>query len=315
MMNKYNNLIIDVNEFYKSAFSVICKNNANEAQDFIINKTIQLCFQMILKVKSNYLIDDGFVYVLADNPTSKLSIRKKLDEDYKSTRIKESDGYYRGIDFELLICQYYSEQFNTCRVKRLEADDLVPEILKLCNGDTLLCSSDLDWARCMSDKVHWYNHKEIFTQQSFKSRFKYTPDERSITLMKVLMGDLSDNIPPIKGMNEQTALNIVLNFDDTYEVLSCLKKNTEKSYLVSDYVRKLLLANEDRLLKNHNLVYFCEVSKEEVSQALIKGSFNSNALSILYKSLNFPTNFDSRIEDKKISFGDIFSSFDEVQRR
>lgn len=312
---KYDNLIIDANEFYKSAFSVICKNNTNDAQDIIINKTIHLCFLMILKTKSSYLKDGGLIYVLADNPTSKVVIRKKLDEGYKSNRLRESDGYYRGIDFLLLVCEYYSEQFNTCRVKRLEADDLVPVVLQMCVGDTLLCSSDLDWARCMSDTVHWYNHKEIYTQQSFKLKFKYTPDEKSITLMKVLTGDISDNIPQIKGMNEQTALNIVLNFDDIYEVLSTIKRNTEKAYLLSDYIKKLLLLNEERLIKNHNLIYFCEVSNEEISQALLRGSFNEHALSILYKSLNFPSNFDSRIEDKKISFGDIFNNFDEVNRR
>ena len=315
MMNKYHNIIIDVNEFYKSAFAVICKNNKDDSQESIINKTIHLTFLMILKCKNQYLDTEGLVYVLADNPTSKISTRKKLDSDYKSNRIKESDGYYRGIDFLLLICQYYSEEFLTCRVKRLEADDLVPEILKSCSGQSLLCSSDLDWARCMNWNVDWYNHKDVYTQESFKAKFKYTPNEKSVTLMKVLMGDISDNIPSISGMNTQTALNIVLNFDDIYEVLSCIKRNTEKAFLLSDYTRKLVMKNEERLLKNHNLVYFCEVSEEEVGQALIKGNFNSNALSILYKSLNFPPNFDSRIEDKKVSFGDIFSNFDEVNRR
>ena len=313
---KYDNLIVDVNNLFARAFAVAKKDEGQSSQE-ILHRSVLISTKIVFSLMSRYCQNNSTVYLLADNPTSKASMRKKISGgEYKSNRPeKESDGYYRSIDFLLLIFSYYSEQFSILRIKRLEADDLVPEILKSCLGQSLLCSSDLDWARCMNWNVDWYNHKDVYTQESFKAKFKYTPNEKSVTLMKVLMGDISDNIPSISGMNTQTALNIVLNFDDIYEVLSCIKRNTEKAFLLSDYTRKLVMKNEERLLKNHNLVYFCEVSEEEVSQALIKGNFNSNALSILYKSLNFPPNFDSRIEDKKVSFGDIFSNFDEVNRK
>jgi len=312
---KYNNLVIDTNQYYKAAFSIIVKQNPTDAQDMIINKTIHLTLLMILKVKNSYLSDDGKIYVLADNPTSKNNMRKLISNgEYKCFRQKESDGYYRGIDYLLLICNYYSDQFFTARVKRLEADDLVPEILKSCFGKTLLCSSDLDWARCMSSNVDWYNHTALYTQESFKKKFKYIPNEKTVTLMKVLMGDNSDNIPSVKEITEQIALNLIYNFDDIFEILDCIKKNTEKAKLMSEYTKKVLLKNEKRLLTNQNLVYFCEVSNTEIEQAVMKGNFDSKNLSILYKALNFPENFDSRIEDIKISFGDIFK-FDEVQRK
>lgn len=311
----YNNLIIDTNEFYKRAFSIASKKNNDQPADVVINLTIHLTFCMILKCKREYLADDGKVWILSDNPTSKIQVRKTIDQDYKNNRIRESDGYYRGIDYLLLLAGNYSEQFNTIRIKRLEADDLVPEVLKLCQGKSLLCSADLDWTRCMTENVDWFNHDKVYTQELFKHRFKFTPNEDTVTLYKVLLGDMVDNIPSINGINEQTALNIVKNFDDIFEVIACIKKNTEKSYLLSDYTKQTLLKNEQRLIKNHNLVYFCEVSSIEVSQALLTGKFNSRALSILYKALNFPDNFDTRIEDPKTSFGDIFSHFDEVKRK
>lgn len=313
-MKKYSNLIIDTNQCFKAAFSIIAKQNL-EAQDIIVNKTIHLSFLMILKLKSKYLNDNGKIYLLADNPSYTANVRKKLDPDYKFNRLKESDGYYRGIDYLLLLAQYYSDTFLTIRVKRLEADDLVPKVLDMCNGNSLLCSTDLDWARSMDLNVDWYSNDQVYDQESFKKKWKFFPNERSITLYKVFMGDESDSIPSISGINEQTTLNIINNFDTVYDLLSCIKKNTEKAYLLSDYTKKTILKNEDRVIKNYNLVYFCEVSNEEVSKALMQGSFNEKALSILYKSLNFPSNFDSRIEDRKISFGDIFSKFDEVNRR
>jgi 5'-3' exonuclease len=308
----YNNIIIDANEFYKRAFAISCKTNVQ--QEICINNTIQLTFSMILKVKNNYLSENGNIYVLADNPTSKKIIRKKLDPDYKVNRLRESDGYYRGIDFLLLICNYYSEQFHTCRVQKLEADDLVPLIIERVKGNTLLCSSDLDWARCISDTVDWYNHVDIITKESFLKKYKFIPNEKTVTLMKSLTGDKSDNIPEIKGISEQIALNIVHNFDDVYELISCIKRNVEKSYLLSDYTKKIILKNEERLIKNHNLVYFCFVSQEEIQQALIDGSFNNKALSILYKSLNFPQSFDKRITNNNVEFLDIFS-FEKIERK
>lgn len=311
----YRNLIIDTNEFYKRAFEVTCRLNPTLTSNIIINKTIYLTTQMILNCKKKFLQENGLVWVLADNPTSKLTIRKALDENYKNNRLRESDGYYRGIDYLLILLQNYSTQFNTIRIQKLEADDLVPEILSMCLENSLLCSADMDWARCMSPSVDWYNHDVVYTQETFKKKYKFFPNERTVTLYKSLLGDKVDNIPSITGINEQTTLNIIDNFQDVYELLASIKKNTEKAFTLSNYTKQVLLKNESRLITNHNLVYFCQVSSTEINQALIKGSFNQKALAILYKSLDFPSNFDSRIEDSKVSFGDIFSNFDEVGRK
>jgi hypothetical protein len=62
-MKKYSHLIIDTNEFYKSAFSIICTKNKDLSHQDIINKTIQLAFTMILKLKSQYLYDAGDLYI------------------------------------------------------------------------------------------------------------------------------------------------------------------------------------------------------------------------------------------------------------
>ena len=311
---QFNSLIIDTNEFYKRAFYVMCKQNQKESSNIIINKTVQLTFSMILKLKKEYLLEDGTIYVLADNPVSKATIRKNLDSTYKLNRDRESDGYYRGIDYLLMLGNYYSTQFKTIRITHLEADDLVPEILNLCTGSTLLCSSDLDWSRCMSENVFWYNHDTVHTQDTFQKKYKFRPTEKTVTLYKTLLGDKSDNIPCINNFTEQMALNLVYNFDDIFEVLDCIKKNNSKAYLMSDYTKRLILTNEKRLITNHNLVYFSECSSFEIKQALIDGSFNSRALSILYKSLDFPPNFDSRVEDHTMSFGDIFN-FEEINRK
>lgn len=311
----YDTLIIDTNNLYARAYGVV-----NKKKIFVTSKiceTIQLAFKMILNLKKNYLNDSGTIYLLADNPTSKTSVRKKIYSDYKGLRLKESDGYYRGIDYLLLVAQNYADYFSTIRIKRLEADDIVPEIIEINqNKNILLCSSDLDWARSMSENCDWYNFVDLLNQEDFLKKFGYKPTANSVTLMKVLMGDISDSIPPVLEKCESiAALHIVLNFEDIFDVFSSIKNKDSRSYLMSPYIQKFLVKHKEQLIINHNLVYFCELNREEVEQSLIKGTFNETSLSILYNALEFPSSFDKRVKYNKKSILDIFSSFEEVKRK
>lgn len=307
-------LIIDTNNLYARAYYV-AKKDLIKSQE-VINATVLLTLKMILNLKKEYLSDSGIVYVLADNPTSKLSLRKKLDDQYKANRIKEDDGYYRGIDYVLLLCSYYSEQFITSRIKRMEADDLVPAIIKTLPSFSkiLLVSADMDWSAHMTPEIDWLDRNTLYTQESFKKRYKFTPNINTVTLFKSLMGCTSDNIPAIKDVTEQMALNIITHFKDVFDLLDNIQKNTEDSYKLSDFTKKVILSNKTRLITNHNLVFFNEICDSEIKQSMTKSAFNPKALQILYKALNFPVNFDNRIESESISFGDIFS-FDEVNRK
>lgn len=313
-MKKYDNLIIDCNNLWARAFYV-CKQQTQKMPD-VINTTIQHSIKMLMKLRKDFLVDDGKIWVLADNPTSRLVMRKELSGgEYKADRMKESDGYYRGIDYLLIVLNNYSEQFRTARIKHLEADDLVPSMLEHCNGVSLLVSTDMDWARSISPFVDWYDSKIVYDQETFRKHWKFTPTVDSITLYKSLLGDPSDNIQGVQNMTSQVALNIISNYKDVFSLLASVKKNDEKSYCLSEHTKKLIINNEKRLVINHNVIYFCEVDKSEIKACIINGTFNPKALAILYKSLDFPLDFDSRIENPKQSFGDIFSNFAEVDRK
>lgn len=309
----YKNLIIDVNNLWARAFH-ICKKETQRFPD-LINKTIHFSMKMIFTLQKKYC-DEGIVWFLADNPTSKLTMRKELsDGKYKSNRLKETDGYYRGIDYLIIVLNNYSEKFKSVRLKHLEADDLVPTILESTIGNSLLVSTDMDWARSIDRNTDWFNTKQIFNLENFESHWKFKPTVDSITLWKSLIGDTADNIDGIKGITETIALNIINNFSNVYDLLDCVKKKTEKSKLLSEFTKTTILKNERLLLVNHNCIYFCDVDKKEIESCIMHGSFNEKALSILYKSLDFPKGFDVRIQDEQISFGDIFSSFAQTDRK
>lgn len=307
---QYDNIIIDTNDYYHRSFAI--KKDEFESSKDLINATIVLTVQQILNIKEKYLKENGIVWVLADNPTSKKVIRKQLDPSYKANRIKESDPFYRGIDFTLLLFSKYSDQFRISRIKTYEADDLTKPLLESFskNETTLLCSADLDWSRSMSSNVHWLSRKKLYTQESFKDEYKFIPNEQTVTLYKSLLGDDSDNIPAIKGINEQTALNIVHNYKDVFDLLSSLNRDN----ILSSFAKNTIKENKDRLILNHQLIYFSSISQEEIQQATIKGCFDQKALSILYNTLGFNRGFDSRIKYEETNFNKVFD-FDQIKRK
>ena len=65
----------------------------------------------------------------------------------------------------------YSDKFKSVRLKHLEADDLVPTILESTIGNSLLVSTDMDWARSIDKNVDWFNTKQIFTISNLNDKF------------------------------------------------------------------------------------------------------------------------------------------------
>lgn len=311
---KYNNILIDLCDYYHRSFAIKQKEISDGRT--LLNETVILTIKQVLNLKKNYLEDNGTLWVLVDNPTSKIRNRRQLDPSYKSNRIKESDPFYRGLDYTFIILSKYDSNINCVRIKALEADDLVKPIIDefIPNQKNLLASADMDWARCMSENTHWLSRNGIHTQETFKETYKFTPNENTVTLYKSIQGDNSDNIPAIKGINEQTTLNIIENYFNVYDIFESIKRKDKKSELLSDYTKKHLLENKDRLILNHQLIYFNYVSKQEISSAIIKGQFNETALKIFYEQINFPPSFDKRIKIKKPTIDDVFS-FDDIKRK
>lgn len=172
----------------------------------------------------------------------------------------------------------------------------------------------MDWARGMNENIHWLSKSGLYDQESFKEKYKFYPNDKTVTLYKVFQGDSSDSIPPIEGINEQTTLNILNNFADVFDLLDTIKNNKEAKNLLSDYTIDIILRNQERIITNHQLIYFNFVSDEEMKLCTIKGCFNENALRILYESLDFPKTFDKRIEYKSVGSMDLLQ-FDDVKRK
>lgn len=173
--------------------------------------------ETIREITTTYLAENGEVYLLFDNPTSRLDLqksfyfasRKHVYPKYKEQRARESKEFYNTLD---LIRYYYLTNLPSyicIQVQNLEADDLVkPVLTTYCTPEMkiLLITNDYDWTRYISPAVDWMPHlgAEPETAQMFIEKMGFNPTESSVITYKSLFGDPADNIPNILPKNAKT---------------------------------------------------------------------------------------------------------------
>lgn len=173
--------------------------------------------QTIRNLVDQYLEENGNIYLLFDNPTSRLDLqksfyyasRKHIYPKYKEQRAKEAKEFYNTLD---LIRYYFLTnlpKYVCIQVQNLEADDLVKPVLSTyCTKEThaLLVTNDYDWTRYLSSNVDWLPHitGEPETISKFAETMGFMPTENSVIIYKSLFGDPADNIPHILTKNNTT---------------------------------------------------------------------------------------------------------------
>lgn len=155
--------------------------------------------------------------------------RKQLYPEYKGNRDKRVDSFdptifdytYDEIMPELM------EKYGCCMLQYAcaEADDIVAVAHKKVRSidkeiKVIIITNDNDYLQLLDDNTYIANCKLL----ELKSRF--TQEELDhFGLLKVIVGDKSDNIPPIqKKIGNKTALQLCLN---RYELEEKLCKSTE----------------------------------------------------------------------------------------
>lgn len=203
---KYDALVIDtMNVFYRVSIHKTEPSNL-VSKKRVYKESICNFIRKIDEIVTNYSYHDGDIYLLFDNPTSRIELksafmfagRKEIFPDYKANRVKESKEFYNSIG---LIKYYYllkESNYRCLQASRLEADDLVKPLLehRLQGKSVLLVSNDLDWAKEVSDKVHWLKKwDEIIGPDQLSQKLDFHVTEASLVSYKAIYGDSSDNIP------------------------------------------------------------------------------------------------------------------------
>jgi len=253
--------------------------------------------------------EDPTIYWLFDNAKSSIEKhRKALSEDYKKTRTPAPEWFYKQLDMLELILKSYRDNSYLFRVKFLEADDYVNQIISSYVGkekNVLLISEDSDWSRALDNNVHQYAKGKIYTKEVFQSEYGFEPTYSNICFYKTFYGDRTDNIvPAIKELPKDYFLGIISSHSNIFEFIHNAKKGS-LPYLDLGWIARIE-KEEELLILNWNLVEAVDISSTELSTYQYKCKFQKDKLDIIYSSLQLKGRVDTKRFPVKSDSNDLF---------
>ncbi|MEI7452228.1 MAG: DNA polymerase I [Candidatus Falkowbacteria bacterium] len=171
-------------------------------------------------------------------------------KEYKATRVKAPDELYTQIPLAKKMAEAFA--IPIFELAGFEADDLIGTICRRVDGsvDKYIITGDLDALQLVNNHTFVYTMSRglsdsvLYDDKKVKERFDLNPNQ--IIDYKALRGDVSDNIPGVKGIGEKTAAELLNNFktlDGVYaavansdakikpRTLELLKTDKDKAYL------------------------------------------------------------------------------------
>jgi 5'-3' exonuclease len=200
-------LIVDGDSLIKTAY--------HGAKDLYYKDThIGGIFQfltMVRKLINEYKFDK--VYVFWDGQFSG-RLRYEIYEDYKSNRDKDFYNDQPPSEIELYLqkerVKFYCEELFIRQYSDdiIEADDLIGYYVKNISEDekVVIMTNDRDMCQLINERVGIYviNLKKIITKDNYLDHFNH--HYSNLKLIKIISGDVSDNIKGITGVSEKTLL-------------------------------------------------------------------------------------------------------------
>jgi DNA polymerase I len=235
--------------------------------------------RMILKLLEEKNPSYLAVVLDAKGPT----FRHEIYKDYKATRPPMPEDLQVQIPFIRKIVAAMNVKL--IEKEGYEADDVIATLARLGQEHghgVVVISGDKDFRQILSPTVSlWDTMKDsLLDYHAFVEKYGVKP-EQMIDVMG-LSGDLSDNIPGVKGIGEKTALNLVKQFGSLDEVLRRVDE------VKTDRLKRILKEDRDKALLSKELVRIDRfVPVEESVEDLRVGVPDSRELAELFGELEF----------------------------
>ena len=254
--------------------------------------------RMLIKLKTKFNIKYGACIF-----DSRKSLRKELYKDYKANRIEMPEDLVKQVDYITLISNFLG--FKTFKLEGYEADDLIAFITeKFSKSSKTACivTSDKDLKQLLSPNVCIYDAQKdvLITDELFKNTYGIKPEAFKYIL--ALMGDVSDNIPGIKGIGEKTALSLIRTYgslDGIYNGLDLMKQSKIKELLAAhkeDAYNSLKLASFYKDLPFEQSYFVPQLSLNTAENC----NLDSNSNNIIDSSSIIINNNDNNINSANI---------------
>ena len=296
---KYEQIAIDGNNAWWRSVCATVKKAKEVDGVFIYTQAIVEFLNRVKGIQNQFGYDNSTIYLLFDNPKSKINTRQMIDEHYKSHRCNESvpKEFWDTLALLELILQCYSNNYVIMRLDHCEADDLVYPLVKAKAMDKklLLISVDMDWSRALSlsDNTHWFNYKTLFWHKEiFKDEYGFLPEKNKVKFYKTFRGDSSDDISPSVPNIPSQVLTHIMN---TYDDINVFIDNFNRDSNIPEQWKIKILENRSKVLSNYALVDFISIDQDIESYSYYCKE-NIGELKYWYNLLDLP--YENRMKDK-----------------
>jgi DNA polymerase-1 len=159
------------------------------------------------------------------------TFRDESFPDYKAKRKETPEELVKQLPHINNLCE--SAGFSVISKEGYEADDIIATFAEEAekeNVETVIFTLDKDLMQLVSDKVNILNmHKsgvERYDKSKVEEKFGIPPEKINDYL--ALTGDVSDNVPGIKGIGKKTAASLLKKFNSLENIFSNIEqiKNT-----------------------------------------------------------------------------------------
>lgn len=193
-------------------------------------------FTILRKIIKEHNVDKIIVFW-----DGKLSgkLRHNIYPEYKQNRKKDYRDGVKDTDFEIgyqkiRIKQYLEElSIKQFEDEIVEADDCIAYYVLNRKEDEkiLICTGDRDLCQLMGEHVSLYlfDRKRVYTIGNYDEYFDY--HIRNLKLIKIIVGDTSDNIKGIDGIGEDTLLKL---FPELKERECTLEEILERAKILNE---------------------------------------------------------------------------------
>lgn len=223
--NKPKLIIIDGNALIHRSFHAI-PPNLRTKKGLLVNAVYGFT-SFLLKALNEFKPEYVVLTLDKKGPT----FRHEAYAEYKATRVKAPDELYEQIP----LVKKVAEAFNIpiFELSGFEADDLIGTICsqtaKEKNLEKIIITGDLDTLQLVNEKTKVYTMSRglsdsvLYDEEQVRARYNLNPNQ--IIDYKALRGDVSDNIPGVKGIGEKTASDLLVEFKTLEGVYGAAEKN------------------------------------------------------------------------------------------
>lgn len=263
MENKDSFVIIDANSVIHRAFHALPPLKTKEG--LIVNAVygfLLVLFKLLKEIKPKYFV------ACFDLP--KPTFRKKMFNEYKSQRKKAPQELYDQIP----IVKEVLRKFNVPVFEKegYEGDDLIGTLtnfFKDKNIKNIVVSGDMDNLQLINENTFVYflnkgvKNAVLFDEKAVKEKYEgLTPNQ--LIDFKGLRGDVSDNIPGVKGIGEKTALKLIKDFGDMVNLYEKIEKGEDN---LGEKIRGKLVDDKEKAILSREL---SEIKKDVPLEINIK---------------------------------------------